>query len=93
VVVVAVIAAILGRSPGARAGELARLRPPVRLELDACFAEAHDAIERAVQVEVGEPPDVDDAGAIDVAVACSTDGLDGGVVVEEIGRASCRERV
>jgi hypothetical protein len=54
----------------------------VRLELAACLAEAHDAIERAVRIEVGEPPDLDDPSAIAVAVDCVADGLDAGVVVE-----------
>ncbi|HEY0992487.1 MAG TPA: hypothetical protein VGD80_35785, partial [Kofleriaceae bacterium] len=54
----------------------------MRLELAACLAEAHDAIERAVRIEVGEPPDVDDTSAIAVAVDCVAGGLDEGVVVE-----------
>jgi hypothetical protein len=76
------VAAILGRSPLAHAGDPARPRPPVRLELAACLADAHDAIERAVQVEVGEPPDASDASAIAVAVECVAGGIDAGVVVE-----------
>jgi len=80
------VAAILGRSPGAHAGDLTQPRPPVRLELAGCLADAHDAIERAVRVEVGEPPDASDASAIAVAVAVAVDcvagGIDAGVVVE-----------
>jgi len=78
----AATAAILGRPPSARADDLARPRPPVRLELAACLADALDVIERAVRVEVGDPPDANDASAVAVAVECGADGLDAGVVVE-----------
>ncbi len=80
--VIAAAAAILGRSPSAHAGDLARPRPPVRLELAACLAAAQDEIERAVRVEVGDPPDANDASAFAVAVECVAGGLDAGVVVE-----------
>jgi hypothetical protein len=82
VAVVAVATAILGRSHAVHADDHAGPRPPVRLELAACLAEAHDAIERAVQVEVGESPEADDASAIAVAVECAAGGLDAGVVIE-----------
>lgn len=74
--------AILGRSSAARAGDLVPPRPPVRLELAACLADAHDAIERAVRVEVGDPPDASDPSAIAVAVECAAGGVDAGIVVE-----------
>jgi hypothetical protein len=58
----------------------------VHLELAACLADAHDAIERAVRVEVGDPPDPSDAHAaavvIAVAVECAADGVDAGIVVD-----------
>ncbi|HSR96857.1 MAG TPA: hypothetical protein VLM79_07405 [Kofleriaceae bacterium] len=75
-------ASILCRPPAARAGDLVPPRPPVRLELAACLVDTHDAIERAIRVEVGDPPDASDASAITVAVECAADGVDAGIVVE-----------
>jgi hypothetical protein len=77
-----VVAAAVGFAAGADAGELGRARPPVELELAACLEDVRAAIERAVQVELGDPPVEGDARAVTVRVECATDGLDAGVVLE-----------
>jgi hypothetical protein len=77
-----VVAVAVGFAAGADAGELGRARPPVELELAACLEDVRAAIERAVQVELGDPPVAGDARAVTVRVECATGGLDAGVVLE-----------
>jgi hypothetical protein len=55
-------------------------RPPVRIELDACLDRDRDAIERAMRIELGEPPA--EGPAVVVQVACAPEGPDDGVVLE-----------
>ena len=74
--------AAVGFAAGADAGELGRARPPIELELAACLEDVRAAIQRAVQVELGDPPVEGDARAVTVRVECAIDGLDAGVVLE-----------
>ena len=73
------LAAVAG---GARADDR-RPRPPVRLELDACLDADHDAIRRAVRVELGDAPPAEDAApAVVVQVSCAAEGGDDGVILD-----------
>jgi len=73
---------VAGLAAPADAGGPGWQRPPVRLELAVCLDDERDAIERAVRVELGDPPVAEDPAPLVVAVDCAAGGADAGVVLE-----------